>query len=456
MSHGRPPSATSRVFAILLVGVLTVSVVVTALLIWDSRRAEYRRTERTTQALAVAIASAPETAIALAEPIGSERVAALQKRMSELRRNIGVSYITVMDARGTRFTHPDPEEIGKSYRGTIPDRLERYTERWTGTLGPSIRTIAPVVVPSGATLGWVSVGITVSSITQEISREIPLALAVSGAFAGIGGIAAFGARRVTRRITGDLSAEAVRDALISHDSLRTLSESLRAQTHEHGNRLHAAVALLELGRQDEAIDMLAATAHRSQELADLVTAPDALDPAVSALIVGKTAQAAERGVTVTVDIEPELPSIPLGTMELVSVIGNLMDNAIDAAASSSMRSCAVAIRVHSGAHGEVLIDVSDSGDGFASGARKRMFEWGVSTKRTPTDREAEGRGVGLALVARIVSECGGTIVAREAPTTFSVRLPSSGIRRAARSSSTTSTGAMASASASASSSGMHS
>ncbi|WP_336661650.1 ATP-binding protein [Leucobacter sp. USHLN154] len=432
MSHGRPSSATSRVFVILLGGALTVSVIVTAVLMWDSRRAEYRRTERATQALAVAIAAAPETAEALAGPIESERVTALQQRMSELRRDVGVSYVTVMDARGRRFTHPDAEEIGKRYRGTIPDGPERFTERWTGTLGPSIRTIAPVAGPSGSTIGWVSVGITVTSVAQEISREIPLALAVSGAFAVTGGVAAFGAGRITRRITGDLSAEAVRDAIISHDSLRTLSESLRAQTHEHANRLHAAIALLELGRKDEAVEMLAATAHRSQELADLVAAPDALEPAVSALIVGKTAQAAERGVSIAVDIDPELPDLPIGAMELVSVIGNLLDNAIDAAATSSIRSREVALRMRAGAPGEGVIDVSDSGDGFSGEARSGMFEWGVSTKRSSTDREVEGRGVGLALVARIVHECGGTIIARESPTTFTVRLPSVRTERSPR------------------------
>ncbi|MEJ6489962.1 ATP-binding protein [Leucobacter sp. USCH14] len=423
MSHGRSRSATSRVFVVLMCGVLAVSVIVTALLMWDSRRAEYRHTERTTRALAVAVAAAPETAEALADPIGSSRVDALQEHVSHLRRDIGVSYITVMDASGTRFTHPDPAEIGKRYRGTIPVEAASFTERWTGTLGPSIRTIAPVVDRSGATIGWVSVGITVSSIAQEILREMPLVFAVSGAFAAVGGLAALAGRRITRRITGDLSAEAVREALISHDSLRTLSESLRAQTHEHGNRLHAAIALLELGRRDEAIDMLAATAHRSQELADLVAAPDALDHAVSAVIVGKTAQAAERGVTLAADIAPELPDLPLGTMELVSVVGNLLDNAIDAAAASNSRSRTVELRMRAGAQGEVLIDVSDSGDGFGVEDRSSMFDWGVSTKRVPPGREAEGRGVGLALVERIVRECGGSIAVREAPTTFSVRLP---------------------------------
>nr|WP_234037197.1 ATP-binding protein [Leucobacter sp. L43] len=119
-------------------------------------------------------------------------------------------------------------------------------------------------------------------------------------------------------------------------------------------------------------------------------------------------------------------------MELISVIGNLLDNAIDAAATSSIRSREVALRMRAGAPGEGVIDVSDSGDGFSGEARSGMFEWGVSTKRLSTDREVEGRGVGLALVARIVHECGGTIIARESPTTFTVRLPSARTERSPR------------------------
>ena len=427
MGHRSTPSATSRVFVILIGGVVIVSVAVTALLVWDSRRAEYRETERTTQALALALSDAPTTAAALASPIGSEPVAELQNRMSRLSREADVSYITVMDARGTRFTHPDRAEIGATYRGTIPDAPRMLTERWTGTLGPSVRSIAPVSAPSGETIGWVSVGITVDTIGTNVLRDLPVVFAVTLVFALVGLAAALAGRRITRRITGDLSADAVRDALVSHDSLRTLSESLRAQTHEHGNRLHAAVALLELGRTEEAIEMLAETSRRSQAMVDRVTAPASIEPAVSALIVGKTAQAAERGVGLEADLAPDAPHTALAAIELVSIIGNLLDNAIDAAASGTVRPRAVRLSISgattTGARG-LRIRVADSGDGIDGEVRERLFEWGVSTKPTPEGREADGRGVGLALVARIVREAGGVLTVNDAPTTFEVRLPS--------------------------------
>ncbi|MFD5600899.1 ATP-binding protein [Leucobacter sp. NPDC058333] len=432
MGRRSTPSATSSVFLILTVGVLIVSIAVTAVLVWDSRRAEYRETERATHAVAVTLAAMPTVVAALGQPLDAAPVVELQREMSRLGKSAGVSYITVMTVDGTRYTHPDPTEIGGTYRGTIPRSPHPFTERWTGTLGPSVRTIAPVSDASGTTIGWVSVGITVESIGSEVARDLPLVFTVSGVFVAAGLVAALLGRRVTRRITGDLSASAVRDALVSHDSLRTLSESLRAQTHEHSNRLHTAIALLELGRTEAAIDMFTETSRRSQAMIDLVVAPDSFDPAVSALIVGKSAQAGERGVALDVQIDPELPVSPIDSMELVSVVGNLLDNAIDAAAIGRGRPRCVKLRVYGELDDALGISVSDSGDGIADEVRDAMFTRGVSTKPAALGDAFAGRGVGLALVVRIVHERAGVLTVEEDPTTFTVVLPGTRSARSKR------------------------
>ena len=66
----------------------------------------------------------------------------------------------------------------------------------------------------------------------------------------------------------------MRDAVSSYESVRTLGEALRAQTHEHGNRMHTAVALIELGRSEEAVELLTETSRVSQDLVDRVLARD--------------------------------------------------------------------------------------------------------------------------------------------------------------------------------------
>lgn len=431
-------SATSRVFLVLSAAVLVVTVAVTALLVWDSRRAEYGEAERTTHALSLALAASPATATALGEGIDSDPAEELRALVSRLSREAGVSYVTVMDAEGIRFTHPDASEIGQHYRGTIPVTPTVLSERWTGTLGPSVRTIAPVVAVGDPTapdrvLGWVSVGITVESIGGEIAQDLPLVFGVSAVFVALGVLAAVLGRRATRRITGDLSASAVHEALVSHESLRTLSESLRAQTHEHANRLHTAIALLELGRTQDAIEMLADTSRRSQELVDRVTAPAALDPIVSALILGKTAQAAERGVQLDADIDLAsvdaqlAETIALSTMDLVTVIGNLLDNAIDAAASGAARPRSVSLDIVWATEGGLRVTVSDSGDGIDPALLERVFDWGVSTKTTAMGVAPEERGVGLALVSRLLTNVGGDVTVSSSPTRFTAVVPASSV-----------------------------
>ncbi|WP_292697785.1 ATP-binding protein, partial [Microbacterium sp. 69-10] len=225
------------------------------------------------------------------------------------------------------------------------------------------------------------------------------------------------------RIAGDLPPGEVRDAVSSYESFRTLGEALRAQTHEHGNRMHTAVALLELGRTDEAIEILTENSRQSQTLVDQVTAQRHGDPAVGALLLGKVSQARERGIELRLHIAKDAPSSGLSPIDSVSVIGNLIDNAFDAAAASDDRW--VEVEMHPAADGGLVIAVSDSGEGVPAELREQVFSPGFSTKPAG----AEGRGVGLALVRSVVAEAGGVVRILDDPSTFLVELPAPRSRR---------------------------
>jgi sensor histidine kinase regulating citrate/malate metabolism len=209
----------------------------------------------------------------------------------------------------------------------------------------------------------------------------------------------------------------------SYESLRTLGDALRAQTHEHGNRMHTAVALLELGRSEEAIEILTETSRQSQSLVDQVTARQAGDPAIGALLLGKASQARERGIDWRVSIDPDPPASPLSPVDSVAVLGNLIDNAMDAAAAGTERWVEVVLRPSTG--GGIILEVSDGGDGIPSELRQRVFAHGYSTKPAG----AQGRGVGLALVKAVVVGAGGSVVLTVHPTTFTVVLPPARGRR---------------------------
>lgn len=410
-------SAASRLFLWLAGAALVLALVTAGLLVWEAQRTARAEAERVTQAVAATLAGLPEVSAALTAGDDAAASRALQPLAVEVMSGAEVDFVTVMDADGIRVTHRDPEQIGQHYIGTIPASAQPLTEEFTGTLGPSLRTIVPVI-SGGQLVGWVSVGVTIRTVTAQVLPRLLVVAGVAIALVGAGLAGAVLARRVTRSVAGDLPAGAIRDTLASAESMRTLGDALRAQTHEHGNRMHAAVALLELGRSDDAVAILTDSARQSQALVDQVTARTEGDPTVGALLLGKASQAMERGVEWSADIAADAPRSLLSPIDAVAVVGNLIDNALDAAASGGEPRW-VRVEMARTAEDELLLTVADSGVGPDERTRERMFDRGFSTKPAGV----EGRGVGLALVRAVVDEIGGTIAVDVSPTTFRVVLP---------------------------------
>lgn len=202
-------------------------------------------------------------------------------------------------------------------------------------------------------------------------------------------------------------------------TLRTLADALTAQTHEHANRIHTLVSLIELGRSDEALRFATADLEQSQHLNDEVLAA-VQEPAVTALLMGKAAQARERGLELDIDVDETTGPFNSGgvePVELVTVIGNLLDNAFDAAAAK--------VELVLGTEAQTLvIEVWDDGPGIGPSVLEHIFEQGFSTKEVPEGRPAAGRGIGLALVQQAVTRLGGSIrVLPAAGACFCVEIP---------------------------------
>ena len=508
-------SIASRVFAVQLVAVILLSGCLTLALWVVSRQSADDTAARLSLGISATLARDPYVIAGVQK---ADPTAELEPYALAIVKTAGVDFVTIMDTSGIRYTHPDRTQIGGRFLGTINRALQgqSLTETYTGTLGPSVRAVVPVM-QGGRVIAIVAAGVTVDRVLASLAPRIPLVVGAAVLLVALGTAGAFLARRSLSRVTGSLRPSelarmigyyesmlhSVREGLIltddrgrvvlyndeaadllglapaasdqppstvaelglppsisalietrariveeSHlaggrvllvnqepakptgarsgttlgslttlrdltevqrlsgelESVRTLSDALRSQTHEYANRLHTVVSLLELGRTREAIELIAQETETSQSLADELVGASS-EPALAALLLGKVAQAGERGVELRLGVDDELEASALSASELVSVVGNLVDNALDAAAGgASPARVSVRLTIDRAA-GVIELTVTDSGAGIDPDHLHHIFDRGFSTKPPGSS----GRGFGLAVVRDTLARRGGVV-----------------------------------------------
>jgi len=183
------------------------------------------------------------------------------------------------------------------------------------------------------------------------------------------------------------------------DTVRALFDALRAQSHEYTNRLHTLAGLLQLGHVDEAQDYL-------QELSDDPVADGGRlrDPYVRGLLAAKAAAASERGVQLRLTEGSELGQALSAPLDAVTILGNLVDNAVRAAAAGQRRPAWVDVAI--ALDGDTLhMAVSDSGEGVRPEAEEKVFEDGWTTAAD----DGRPHGLGLALARLAARRHGGEV-----------------------------------------------
>jgi two-component system CitB family sensor kinase len=203
------------------------------------------------------------------------------------------------------------------------------------------------------------------------------------------------------------------------DNVRGLTDALRAQGHEFSNRMHTLTGLLELGDRDEALRYIADTEGTHGMLLESVRERIG-SPLVAGLFLAKATVAAERGVELVLSDESWLEDAQGRGKALLTMIGNLVDNAIDAAAGPAPARVMLDIREENGG---IRLTITDTGPGIPAGCADEIFQDGFSTK---TPRHGVRRGLGLALVRRLVQRLGGEIHAANAAdggAAFTIVLP---------------------------------
>jgi two-component system CitB family sensor kinase len=187
------------------------------------------------------------------------------------------------------------------------------------------------------------------------------------------------------------------------DGERSLTDSLRAQQHEFSNRMHALAGLLELDRPDEALQYLTELRGLSADL-DQTLRTRIRAPHIVGLLLGKAAEASERGIELVIAPETTISESPERLRLLTTVIGNLVDNAFDALAGAPAPRRVTVSAVESA--DDIVVTVSDNGPGVPPGEIAHIFRDGYTTKRGSVVRHS---GLGLALVLDAVSQVGGSV-----------------------------------------------
>ncbi len=443
----------------------------------------------------------------------------------------GALFVVITNAKGIRYTHPNPALIGVPI--TYPDPEPSTSEPFRtgvpymgiqhGSLGWVAAGKAPLFL-NGRLIGEVSVGISVVQVAGALDRALlTLALYLLGALA-IGVLAALALARRLKRQTfglelGDIAAllqereamlHGIREAVLGYDTggrillandaargllglpaefagrkLRYLlppgrladvvtgvaggsdllvlhedrvlvanrmpitrnnqqlgwvvtfqdrtesetlkrsldeatglADTLRAQSHEFANRLHTLVGLVELGHYAEAVEFVTGLSAARGELTGQLTQAIG-EPKLAALILGKMSLADERDVNLRLMPDSKVGQHISAITQVLTVAGNLIDNAIDAAAlAPAPREVELTLVA---AECDLLIRVRDTGPGVPQDLREEIFTDGVTTKSSVTGAR---RGLGLALVRQIVESMGGMVsVGQDGGAVFTAVLP---------------------------------
>lgn len=200
--------------------------------------------------------------------------------------------------------------------------------------------------------------------------------------------------------------------------IKNYSEELRAQTHEFTNKLYVISGLLQLKQYDQVIDLIQEETNQLNFHNEIIF-NQINDPRVQAILLGKLGKASEKKVKFTIDENSSLSKLPnfIQTADIVTIIGNLIDNAIEAVEQEK----GVVTFFATDIGNDIIIEVSDNGKGFSDEEEiPKVFYKGVSSKN------GKYRGYGLFNVKSVVDYLNGDIEIQQNKgngTIFSVYIP---------------------------------
>lgn len=499
--------------------VISVLLVVFTLYFVQISKATENGLKQTALAIARTLADAPQVRRGLSQPPDRHIITPLARQVA--RRN-GLLYVIVTDMQGIRYSHPNPELIGKPFIGSdLAPALQgkENIDVNRGVLDQALRVFVPVYDEQHRQTGVVIVGLATRGIAGQINHSrwnILWALLFSIPVAALGiwvlvrvlkrilfglepyeisrlfeqrqamlhslkeGVIAVDARgRVTlinhaarqmllsagatpphaplldglnavlqsgqpqqdrevndyglvllsntvpvrsnNRIIGAICTfrdKTEIDQLTQRlDGMVNYVDALRAHSHEFMNKLHVILGLLHMKRYDKLEQYVIQTAsHYQTDIGAIQRQIRA--PVVAGFLLGKISRARDAGHSLTLASESRVPDNPneQQVAALVTVLGNLIENALDAMAGQAEGEISLLLHYQ---NGWLNAEVSDDGPGIDARHIEAIFDKGYSTK-------GPNRGVGLFLARQQLENLGGALSVESEPgvfTQFFARIP---------------------------------
>jgi two-component system, CitB family, sensor histidine kinase MalK len=524
---GKPKLRLQTTITLLVCIVVIVALLVTDVLITNriSKETEKNQAEKATE-IARIVARSPLVIQALT---GKSDEAEIQTFAANVRRSANVEFVVVMDMKGIRKSHPNPDKVGQHFVGGDEGPVLKGKEHIStaeGTLGMSLRSFIPIHDETNKQIGAVAVGISLEKVNQEIKELRNIIYIGIGVGIGVGILGAlFLARKIKAILFGLEPSEIAKlleersamlhstkegilavnpegaITLVNNEGIRLLqkagikgspigkkiddympnsklttilvtgesqldqeqdlngltivtnrvpvrvkenivgaiatfrekteikqlaeqltgvklyAEALRTQAHEFMNKLHVISGLIHIKdyeRVSSYIDQ--AVNHQKSEVEYVVSRFK--DPILAGFILGKLSFAREKGCEFLIEGEEFLPE-PVQTEtthEVVTILGNLIDNALDAVAHCPEKRVTLRFDYF---EDQLVLEIHDTGMGINEEIAESVFVKGVSTK-------GKNRGTGLFLVQKSVEHLKGTIEMHSKPgtgTTFIVTIP---------------------------------
>ncbi|MCQ2578603.1 MAG: ATP-binding protein [Treponema sp.] len=309
-----------------------------------------------------------------------------------------VDIFSIVDKNNKRIYHTNHNLINTQYDGTHPDfsslPASYYIEDSNGPSGPQRRTYSAIYDEDENYQGFIMTIALKTSIRNVTKHTVLLFVVVTLA-----------AILIELAICTTISKKIKKEFLSfteDFEGTRFLVDSMRANNHDFTNKLHVILGLIQIGQYEKAQNYIQNISIIQRETVSYVM-HNIQNSSLAALLIGKIARASECNVKFDFRENSRYSEedINIPSEALVTITGNLIDNALDSMNNSSNENKLLSVGVFT-KPGELLITVQDTGCGIAEGFKTKIFDNGFSTK-------GEGRGVGLYHTSQLIKSMGGEI-----------------------------------------------